>query len=750
MTGDNKGAEASQGRPTAITFESPVRPRRDPFQSPAKGILLTPGTGATRRKTVSFGGFLSEEQMERPSTADANPMRLSDLAREAQSTEDSPSKKKIERTRSLSRTLFKSKKSPPKGSKKPLKSRSPSSNTLYSDTQDDALIRQRPTSAPIESLTDVTMDLNQPRSRSGNFWKSEFEQYHKRSDREMKQVIQHGQKVKSYAAKKDAEANNLQEKLGSELSKGAAMEHRVTELATELARLRSKESELGSDAEEELVNDLAKHALSAAKSKNKAERYKAALDEGHTSLAKAKQHEKRTRAKRSQDTFDGSGLAYDMRALEETASAASKRAITLDAENKILKDHLEQMKRELSENETRRKARETKLREATNEAVAAKQRCEAELAQLRRDYQILQATSTSSGNTDPTSLQRKMRKSHSPQRQPVDPLLHEILEQAQHWDKDNRRESSNRKHNRNPRHRSSRSPQRSPEPTIEYPKPPAHHRSPSPTKDTQTPSHRTQPFVEPFSAFPKTFRRPKSQLMPQQARSSTSNPQSSITTAHHQQQQPQSQITGAPIAGATAAPAPVGSSSGFDIWDLTASPETSRPNSQQQPIAQMTSGNPPKPLRELSRNLSGVSPPEQKQQKQQPGITTFHDENKKKDHSFRRERNISFTTQRRSHHPPPSEVAKPVVHSPSGDVPSPLSSLLASNAQPPSSTPSSSARRVSSMRASVGVGERKASAGKTAGGLPPDRAKAARERLRKREAERKVVSSLVVVGDEVH
>ena len=361
----------------------------DPLPSPAKGILLTPGTGAARRKTVSFGEFLKEEQVKRPATADASLSSPLGLNHEAQSMDGSPSKPKAERTRGLSRTLFKSKKVSPKTSGLSQQHRIMTASTLCSNAMEEIADSGPVETESGEAIGDITVDLSQPRSRSGNYWKSEFEQYHKRSGREMKQVLQQGQRVKSYALRKDAEASSLQEKLKSETSKGAAMERRVTELATELARLRSKESELGIDAEEELVNDLAKHALFAAKSKSKVERYKAAIDEGHTTIARARQNHKRARNPRSRE---------DLKALGEAASAASKRAARLEADNDMLKERIELLKQEMSENEDRRKAREAKLREAATIAIAAKDQCEADLAQLHRDYQHLQSMSQQVNN----------------------------------------------------------------------------------------------------------------------------------------------------------------------------------------------------------------------------------------------------------------------------------------------------------------------------------------------------------------
>ena len=689
---DDEPTKSDNERSPAINIETPMKLRSDALHSPAKGILLTPGTGATRRKTVSFGDYLKEEQT-RPCTTDNTLLEFSSLAQDAHSAADSSIKPMSERRRSLSRTLFKSKKSPSRATERALRPQVSSKKALDPNPQNDASDPGPPSAEPASQITDTTVDLNKPRSRSGHFWKSEFEQYYKRSDREMKQVIQHGQRVKSFAAKKDAEASSLREKLGLEISKATAMENRVTELAMELARLRSKESELGSEGEEGLVNDLAKHALSAAKSKNKVERYKAALNEGHTSVAKAKEHNKRAKDKRSQEDLDASKLIHDMKVLEETAATATKRAARLEAENQHLKEKLAQMKRETSDNEDRRKTREAKLKETANEAIAAKRSYEADIAQLRHDFHNLQVASAQIERLGVKARRDKIPSSRVPSKHATHALLDDILEQGKHWQSDEVRNEPKQRHSRTSRHRLPRAepPHREPEPIQENPQPPS-CRSKSPVrpplsaaKPSITPSQRTQPFVEPFSAFPKTFRRPKSQLM--------TDDQASSKAFASQQQRPQTHDV---------PPSLVQSSSGFDIWDLTASPEGSRPGSQQQQQEQ--------PLRELSRNLSSLSPPEQpsSRQKQSKASTT------------------TTTTPRQQN---PSEREEKQVDTPAASA---------------MSFASSAPKRAFSNRASVGVGERKAAG---ANALPPERAKAARERLSRRQLERRSAMSSQIGGE---
>jgi hypothetical protein len=105
---------------------------------------------------------------------------------------------------------------------------------------------------------DVTVDLNEPHSRSGKYWKSEFETYHKDARAEMEKLVKYKQLAKSYAKKKDQEAIDLNQKLKEEQEKVKQMEQKVSEMGRQVA-LRAKKTggELDSDHMEELTKQTA-------------------------------------------------------------------------------------------------------------------------------------------------------------------------------------------------------------------------------------------------------------------------------------------------------------------------------------------------------------------------------------------------------------------------------------------------------------------------------------------------------------
>jgi myosin heavy subunit len=92
---------------------------------------------------------------------------------------------------------------------------------------------------------DMTLDLAEPYSHSGRYWKSEYDRYHEEAIAEMKRLVKHKQLVKSYAKKKDSEAIELGEKLKEEQQKVANMEAKISELVAQIAnrRLSGRENE---------------------------------------------------------------------------------------------------------------------------------------------------------------------------------------------------------------------------------------------------------------------------------------------------------------------------------------------------------------------------------------------------------------------------------------------------------------------------------------------------------------------------
>jgi len=380
------------------------KPKVEPLASPAKGILLTPGTAVTKRKTVSFGGLASN-------TADKTKRKLDEINTNDNFSKDGQRLLTTETLRSepknqssLTKILFKAQL---EASKKRLnneaaqeKSRARAVLLTRKDGSEVGTTSEEEVSDP---AGDTTVDLSQPCSRSGQHWKAEYELYHKNSAREIKKIIKYGQNAKSYALKKDFEATNLGEKLKQELSKLAAMEAKVSKLATQLTNARHSGSD--GDADQiKLMSDLAKQTALAIRYKQKADVYRKAIetnnsadvhvsnrDESYVELNGNKLSSKRLAKTIELDEAPPElvSLRTELEALREKAKSTEEKAARLEAENMTLKRNLARVKEEMNSYEKRRLTREQRLKNRETRLQQEKQEYERRLAETIHEYQRL-------------------------------------------------------------------------------------------------------------------------------------------------------------------------------------------------------------------------------------------------------------------------------------------------------------------------------------------------------------------------
>lgn len=377
--------------------------RSTPLMSPAKGILVTPGTAAGRRKTVSFGGLgivdkvtLDKPQDNPPTNIEeskeiliADPLEETEIQSQGQPT--------------LTKELFKAQLD---ASKQRLNAHERSAETSLSVKPPSGEIKQvglQPVqSALLETTLDFTVDLTKPRSQSGQHWKAEYERYQKNSDRELKKIIQHGQNVKSYAEKKDVEATNLHEKLKRELTKCAAMETKVSKLATQLANSKVHGAE-GPKDQAKLMNDLSRQTALAVRYKQKADRYRIAIKQQTSSTLGGPYDENSnetedlsadiTHAAEGEISSGENGgqseldvLRGELHALRSKLDLAEEKAAKLEVANaKLMKDFL-RVKDEMENCDARRVRKETSLKKREETLVAEKKVYEGKLRQLTKEH----------------------------------------------------------------------------------------------------------------------------------------------------------------------------------------------------------------------------------------------------------------------------------------------------------------------------------------------------------------------------
>ena len=387
-----------------LSTEVNCKPKIEPLASPAKGILLTPGTAAARRKTVSFGGLVNN-------TASETKRELDQVQIMDGSSNDGQgllvpeaSRSQPRNQSSLTKTLFKAKL---EASKKRLSGEvvqeKPTPSTLSVKSKDGVGVRTTSPEEPSNVAADATIDLSQPRSRSGQHWKAEYELYHKNSAREMKKIIKYGQNVKSYALKKDSEAASLGEKLEHELSKLAAMEAKVSKLAMQLASGRQGGLDRGAN-QVELMSDLAKQTALAVRYKQKADMYRKTIETNKTADLGGRGREEScdenkgkelspkclsTKEEPNEPYLELLSLRTELETFKENVKSTEGKAAKLEAENLTLKRSLARVKEEMSSYEKRRLVREQRLKNREIRLQQEKQDYERRLAETTSEYQRL-------------------------------------------------------------------------------------------------------------------------------------------------------------------------------------------------------------------------------------------------------------------------------------------------------------------------------------------------------------------------
>ena len=273
--------------------EAPVTRRASTPSTKPNGILLTPGTNNGRRKTVSFGEDIADQQAgrtrrsglpedcpgkypspwsARPNEQSARPTPLTQslIAARSSATDETaasskgPSQPIFERARSHPPVPSNNSTAVPFHSRIPQPTTSPPRSSLF-DTNADA-----------NADADTTLDMDRPRSTSGRYWKSSLESYHTQTEREMHKLVKYKEMAKSYAKKKDAEAIDLQAALCEERAKVAQLEIQLASRPSRLACQQNDES--GAHAELQAARtQLAELRTAAAHAESEKQRLAAEL-----------------------------------------------------------------------------------------------------------------------------------------------------------------------------------------------------------------------------------------------------------------------------------------------------------------------------------------------------------------------------------------------------------------------------------------------------------------------------------------
>ncbi|KAK5699323.1 hypothetical protein LTR17_023345 [Elasticomyces elasticus] len=197
----------------------------EPIASPTKGILMTPGTAATKRKTVTFGEHLEDKEEKRPTKSGLpddfpgkfpSPWVSSKLAVDLSRAPADSSRGRSKLTEALEQVRDESAKKAHKRSK---------------SKEDD----------------EVDGEPEEPLQESAVYWKTQYDVYRDNSQREIKKLITKQKAAKSFAKEKDWQCTELADELRQERKKVEKLERKTVELEAQLYAMREqlKQQDIG-------------------------------------------------------------------------------------------------------------------------------------------------------------------------------------------------------------------------------------------------------------------------------------------------------------------------------------------------------------------------------------------------------------------------------------------------------------------------------------------------------------------------
>ncbi|KAK6437573.1 hypothetical protein LTR95_006228 [Oleoguttula sp. CCFEE 5521] len=208
----------------AITFAAKqVAALPDPLASPTKGILMTPGTANAKRKTVTFGDHVDDEGAKKatqgsksglpddfpgkfpsPWVATAEPHEVDGIAPGGRERGRSKLTEELHRVR------------------------------------DESARRKLETHATDTASVDgnASVDMDEPTSESGIYWKREYDIYRANTTREVKKLVTKQRAAKSFAREKDQQCTELANELRQEKKKADKLQKRTADLEAQLKALQ--------------------------------------------------------------------------------------------------------------------------------------------------------------------------------------------------------------------------------------------------------------------------------------------------------------------------------------------------------------------------------------------------------------------------------------------------------------------------------------------------------------------------------
>ena len=214
----------SAGDATTLALKQADAP--EPMPSPTKGILMTPGTAAAKRKTVTFGEHVVDNEIKK-NMENSRTGLPNDFPGKFPSPWVQPSDK-LDKDDT--------------GTNERKRGRSKLTEELHKAREESAKRRGEVNSKREDGKDDGNDDGNydEPVSESGRYWKREYDMYRANTTREVKKLVTKQRAAKSFAREKDLQCTELADQLRQEKKKVDRLERRTTELEAQLKALQSQ------------------------------------------------------------------------------------------------------------------------------------------------------------------------------------------------------------------------------------------------------------------------------------------------------------------------------------------------------------------------------------------------------------------------------------------------------------------------------------------------------------------------------
>ncbi|KAH8162554.1 hypothetical protein CIB48_g5705 [Xylaria polymorpha] len=321
-------------------------------RSPTKlnSILLTPGTGTSRRKRVSFG-----RDVKAGNNADASP--------------SSARSGRLRRKTTLQQALENSRPGKPQVEEQE-----------EDDTEDDGEWEDEDVCCGHE----LTVDLNEPHSESGKYWKAEWSRYREEAKSDIEQLVKYKANARSYAAKKDMEASRLTQKLKEEQSKVVKMEAKIAEMTTKFA-VTSKH---GTDEDNALMaKDLARQTSLVAEYRERVKSLETRLKEAsaESNLNRGINTSPRTEQNILEVSRELRKARTELRQLDRLRDEVKRLKSNLATS----RERVAELEVQAAAGQTSESSRTEKLEKQLREVKEESRQKDADIRKLKRDYESL-------------------------------------------------------------------------------------------------------------------------------------------------------------------------------------------------------------------------------------------------------------------------------------------------------------------------------------------------------------------------